>query len=266
MAAGECSAAWSLAYRDAAAAGARLASGEQALRALRPPSFVAVTDCLRARARMLEVQGDIDGAIRVLEEGLPQLPPSNRDTWVRLSMLQVQLSDFYRRVDRYADALRISEESLADLRRRGQAGTLSEFAGLNNVAGNLAQMGEVHAAHVIYRDLLTWLDRGVFSVQPLALQANVGFSEMRMGNPAEALRLAESERAADQRAGNAFQIALADFLGRERCWHWAAPRKRARDWTPPRPFSGRTPAPAPMRDSSPRSVCTGQRSWPPRAG
>jgi serine/threonine-protein kinase len=212
LASAECSAAWSLGYRDTAGAAARLASGEQAMSALRPPSFKVVTDCLRGRSRLLEAQGDVAGAIRLIEERLPQLPPPSRDTWLRLSLLQSLLSDYYRRVDRYKDALRISEELHAEGLRRGQAGSFNDLVGRNNIAGNLARLGEVAAAHAIYRELLAWYERGDLPVPPVGIQGNVGFSEMRMGNFTEALRLAERERVVDETAGNPVQGALADLL------------------------------------------------------
>ena len=57
-----------------------------------------------------------------------------------------------------------------------------------------------------------WLDRGVFSVQPVSLMSNAGFSELRAGHAAAALKLAQGERVADERAGNLQTMALADLL------------------------------------------------------
>ena len=106
----------------------------------------------------------------------------------------------------------MNEASLAEIRRRGQAGTLNEFGAINNVAGNLMRMGEVRAAHRMYRDLLGWLDRGVFAVTPVGVQSNVGVAEYRLGNFVEALRLAEAEQAVDQKAGNQLPASLAELL------------------------------------------------------
>ena len=106
----------------------------------------------------------------------------------------------------------MSEVGLVEIRERGQAGTLNEFTALNNVAANLMRLGEVRDALALHREMLTWLGRGVFPVLPLATQSNLGFAELRMGDGAEALRLADAERTAAQRAGNPLQAAIADLL------------------------------------------------------
>ena len=212
VAAAECAAAFALAFRDLDGAHVRLASGEAALSGLAQPTFEARADCLKARARVLEMQGRMDEAIRMLEAGIPQLPPPTRETWSRHQFLKTHLSDLYRRVERYKDALVLTEENLETVLSRGQAGTLNEFGARNNIAGNLTRLGEVRSAHAIYEQLLGWLGRDVLPVAPLAMQSNIGFSFLRMGQPAEALRLADAEREADERAGNPLQAALADLL------------------------------------------------------
>ena len=142
-AAAECAAGWSLAYRDLPAAKIHVAEGERLLAGLSRPSLVAGSDCLRAQARVLEGEGRFDEAIALIESRLPGLPAPTATTWTRSSLLRTQLSDLYSRVGRLKDALRVNEESLAEIRQRGQAGTLTEFAALNNIAGNLNRMGEV---------------------------------------------------------------------------------------------------------------------------
>ncbi|MEZ5285363.1 MAG: serine/threonine-protein kinase [Vicinamibacterales bacterium] len=211
-AAARCSLAWSESLRDLPAALASLASGREAFNRLERPSFDALSDCLRAESRVLELQGRAPEAIALLEARLPALPPPTADTWARTEFLRSLLADLYRRVDRFQDALRLSEEGLAEIRQRGEAGTLNEFGAINNVAGNLSRLGEVRAAHARYEELLAWLDRDVFPVAPIAVQANVGFSALRLGRAEEALRLAEAERSADVRAGNPAAAAIADLL------------------------------------------------------
>ena len=93
VAAAECAAAWSLAFRDLPAAQRRAAEGERALAIVDRPTFAAETDCLRARVRVLEADGRVDEAIGVFEMALPQLPPPTAATWTRLSLLRSQLSD-----------------------------------------------------------------------------------------------------------------------------------------------------------------------------
>jgi eukaryotic-like serine/threonine-protein kinase len=212
LAAVECSASWSVAFRDVAEATAHLTNGEQALARVTVPSFDAQTDCLRARSRVLDLQGRAVDAIRLLEEHLPRLPPPPAAAWAELALVKTQLGGLYARVERFSESLQMAEEHLADVRRRGQAGTLNEFGALNNVATYLARVGEVRSALAIYTDLLTWLERGVFAVEPVALRANVGTNEARVGNAARALQLADGERASAERAGSPFNVALANLL------------------------------------------------------
>jgi serine/threonine-protein kinase len=212
LAAAECSAAWAIGFRDLPAATARLASGAAALSSLAHPSLEATTDCLRAESRVLEMQGKVEDAIRLLERRLPELPPPDARTWSRIQFLETQLAENYRRVERFADSHRLSEQALDQTRRRGQAGTLDEFSALNNVAGNLNRMGEIQRAHAIYLDLQAWIGRETMPVPPIAMQSNIGFSALRVGDAAEALRLAEAERAVDEKAGNPFAAAVADLL------------------------------------------------------
>jgi tetratricopeptide (TPR) repeat protein len=212
VAASECAAAFALGHRDPAAAAARLAAGEAAFAKLAAPAFETRTDCLRGRARVLEAEGRVPEAIAALEAGIAALPDPGPDAWTNRGVVRTHLTDLYRRVERFGDAMKLSEENLAEIRRHGQSGTLNEFGALNNVAGNLARLGEARAADAIYRELLTWFDRGVFPVTPLAVQSNIGFSALRMGDAAAALRLADAEHAADLGAGNPLQAALADLL------------------------------------------------------
>ncbi len=211
-AAAQCAAAWSLAQRDLAEAKARLAGGLEAMHGLAAPPFRVRADCLRARGRVLDADGQRADAIALLETELPRLTLDTEADWSRRSLVRTQLTDLYRQDDRVADALRMNEDGLADVRRHGQAGTLNEFGGMNNVAAALARLGEHRAALAIYRELRTWLDRGVFPVTPLAVQSNIGLAELRIGNPAEALRLADAERLADVKAGNPLLAAVADLL------------------------------------------------------
>jgi tetratricopeptide (TPR) repeat protein len=208
----ECAAGWSMAYRDLPAARLRIAEGERLLAGIGRPTLRAQSDCLRAAARVLEGDGQFEAAIALMENRLPTLPPATATTWTRRSLLRTQLSDLYTRVGRIKDAYRVNTDGLAEVRQRGQAGTLNEFTAINNIAGNLNRMGEVVEAAGLYRELLTWLDRGVFAVPPVAARSNVGFAELQLGNAAEALRLADLELATDQAAGNPLQAALADLL------------------------------------------------------
>jgi serine/threonine-protein kinase len=212
VAAAECAAAFVLAFRDLDGARARLTAGEAAYAKVAEPGFEARADCLKARARVLEMQGHVDEAIRLLETEIPRLPPPTRETWARHQFLTSHLSDLYRRVERYRDALALTEENLAGILARGQAGTLNEYGARNNIAGNLVRLGEVRAAHRLYVELLAWLGRDVMPVAPVAMQSNIGFSYLRMGEATEALRLADAERATDDRAGNPVQGAIADLL------------------------------------------------------
>lgn len=189
-----------------------MTAGEQALARVSAPSFYASSNCLRASSRVLDVQGRPDAAIQLLDERVPLLPPAPPSEWAALSLLSTQRAVLYRRVGRYKDALRLSEEVLAEVRRRGQGGTLNEFGALNNLAASLNRVGEVRAARTIYRDLLGWLDRGVFAVSPLALRSNAGLPELLTGNPDEAVRLARAERSASERAGSLADVAFADLL------------------------------------------------------
>lgn len=212
LAAAECGAAWSIGLSDAAAATTHLTAGEAAIARVSAPSFHASNSCLLARSRVLDMQGRPEAAIQLLEVRVPLLPPAPPSEWAALGVLRVQRAALYRRVGRFKDALRLSEENLADVRRRGQGGTLEEFTMLNNVAAQLGRVGEVRASLAIYRDLLGWLDRGGFAVPPLAVRSNAGLAELQAGNPLEAVRLARVARADSERAGNRAGVAFADLL------------------------------------------------------
>jgi serine/threonine-protein kinase len=212
VAASECAAAWSLAGNDVEQAAARLAEGEAALASVASPTFKTTTECLRAHGRVLDLQGRIDEAIAWLESGLAALPPPQGNDWAHVSFVRTVLSALYVRRDRFKDALAISEESLAEIRRRGEVGSLNEFTGIVNVAIGLSRVGEARASLDLYREALNWLDRGTFSVTPLGTLNSAGFAELRAGNAAEALRLAEAERAAAEAAGNRSLVALTDLL------------------------------------------------------
>jgi serine/threonine-protein kinase len=210
-AAARCAAAWSLAPRERTQAKALLAEGERALAGIKAPSFDARADCLRARARVLEFEGQTDQAITLLEAGQRDLVPQGRQ-WNKHLLLRTQLAGLYERVDRLEEGLHIREQGLADARRRGEIGTLNEFVGMQNVATSQLRVGEARAALKTLRELATWFDRGEFPVMPMGFYGNLGIAEWMAGSPSAALSLAQTERAAAVLAGNKFQIAFDDML------------------------------------------------------
>jgi hypothetical protein len=133
-----------------------------------PPQYQSLKPRLQAMIGQA-VSDDGDAFLAAL----PRLDLTALDTWIRLSLLKSQLSDYYRRQDRYKEALAVSEELHAEALRRGQAGSLTDLVGRNNIAINLSRLGEHAAAHKIYRDLLAWHERGDLPVPPVGIQGNV---------------------------------------------------------------------------------------------
>jgi serine/threonine-protein kinase len=210
-AAARCSAASALAPRDRTAAAARLAEGEDALARVSAPTYDAQADCAIARAGVLEVEGHVEQAIKLLEVRLAMPVPHGRQ-WAKHSLQRTHLAGLYVRVDRQQDALRLREQGLAEVRRRGQAGTLNEFVGMGNVATSLLSVGEARAALDIYREQVKWFERGVVPVLPVSFFGNLGLMELTAGSPSAALAHARTEHATAVRAGNPPTTAFANWL------------------------------------------------------
>lgn len=206
-----CLGAWLQAPLDVDQAQGRLTDGLRLYAATATPTFRTHVDCLLGRSRLLHAQGRAREAISLLESDLPTLALDHENDWMRRSLVKSQLADFYRQDQRLGDALRLTEDSLEELRRHGQTGTLTEFTGLNNVAFLLHQLGEVRAAHGRYLELLAWRDRAGVAVPPLALQLNASATELRLGRPREALAFALAERTAAESAVNPAFVARSNL-------------------------------------------------------
>jgi len=212
QAAAQCSVAWALSNRDREAAERMLAEGLKALEGASTRSAHAIADCQRARSRLLHARGDAEGAIAAALEGLAEFDRQGVKSWTRKSLLATQLTDVYRSLDRYQDALPYTEEDLRVVRQSGRTGTLSEIVAMNNHMGNLMRVGEISAAAALASEIVDRLGQSTLPVQPVGLRANVGNVIWRLGDAAKALALAEEDRVIAERAGNAVSVSLADLL------------------------------------------------------
>jgi eukaryotic-like serine/threonine-protein kinase len=212
LAAAECSSASAIVSQNADRAATHLTAGEAALERAGAPSLVARSDCVRARARVLSFTGKVDEGIQLVERSLPEFPPTRASLWSRHGILRIELHTMYARAGRYAESLRLAEEVLADMRFKGMTGTLNEFSQLGNVAANLMRVGEVRQALAAYRELVAWLDRGAFTIEPLGVLTGAAGAELRAGEPAAALRLAQRAYEGGSGAGNRRVTAASELL------------------------------------------------------
>jgi len=212
LAAARCGAAWSLAQQDLAGALTRIDEGERALATASAPTYKTRATCARARARVLHTQGRTDEAMTFLERQVQALEPPPAAEWAALSLAKAQLSDLYKGRERFVDELRLTEDGLAEIRRRGETGSLNEFIGMVNLAGVLARLGEARAAQASYDELLVRVERGDFAVPPLGVRSNVSVNLLRLADPERALRLVELERADAGKAGARYQLSLIDLV------------------------------------------------------
>jgi eukaryotic-like serine/threonine-protein kinase len=209
----ECAMAWSLVRRDRAAAEATFARAEQIVSSVRSPSLQTFVDCQRARASLLTSQGDIEGAIAALQKGFERFERQGAHWSIRKRLLTTQLTDIYRMQDRFKDALPYSEEELRFIRASGRAGTMLEIAAMNNHAGNLTQVGETAQSALLMEEILKRLESGAhWVVQPVGFRTNYGTTKWRLGDPASALELADTDRRLAEQVGNRTSVALSDLL------------------------------------------------------
>lgn len=214
LAASQCSAAWTMGESDVKAGRARFAAAKAALDSTEVPAEYAVRDCLRAEARLLHLEGDTDGAIRVIERGrAAALGPRSKTAGWRSDLLSTQLSDLYRASDRFAEALALSEETLKTVRADGRAGSLAELVALNNHAGNLCRLGEFLKCAEVQAQTRKWLEGSdVARLPPVGLQANIGTTLWRLGDSAQALALAQADIRSSEAAGNKAASAIGHLL------------------------------------------------------
>lgn len=175
-------------------------------------SVYSRADCLRARSKLLQTQGDVAGAIAALEQGLAILDGDAVQNPSRRDLLMTQLAEFYRATDRFKDALALSERSLTAIRSSGRVGSLVELSAINNHAGNLNRVGEVVQAAELQAQVVAWVDTMDLRVQPVGVRFNLGFSLLRLGQPQQALDLADADLALAEQADNAASKAISHLL------------------------------------------------------
>lgn len=194
---------------DGEAAQRRFEQGKAELARVANPADYPRMDCLRAEARLLESQGQIDRAIKVIVDGRGQLSPvTNKSGW-RNDVLMTQLSGMYRASDRFKESLEISGESLRAVRASGRSGSMAELVSLNNHAGNLCRLGEYLQCAQIGEQTLQWISGVEPSHQPVGLRSNVAATLLRLEQPARALELAEQDMRLSSEAGNNTANAIA---------------------------------------------------------
>lgn len=213
LAAVQCAAAWSLANRDRTQAQARLAEAQEAIARARDESVIASTECLRARARLLQTEGRLDDAIAVLRDGLRLIEAGPVQSHARTGGVRTQLSDLYRATDRFKEALALSSFELERVRRSGHGDSMSEFVAQSNHSGNLFRLGEIAQAAALQEQAHAWLQqRGRHDAQPVGFATNHGVTLLRLGQPERALALAEQGATLARRAGHVVNLALSDLL------------------------------------------------------
>jgi eukaryotic-like serine/threonine-protein kinase len=212
LAAAHCSAAWTQAHSTQDDPRPRLMQGRDALQRVAEPADYAVMDCTRAEGRVLQAEGDMDGALRVLLAGRERLVNTReRKSW-RNDVLATQLAEVYRATDRFKEALVLSAESLRAVRESGRSGSLAELVSLNNHAGNLCRLGEVSQCAQIGEEILAWAVRTDARNPPVGLKSNVGNTFLRMGQVERALTLANEDALLARAANNQNAIAMSNLL------------------------------------------------------
>jgi serine/threonine-protein kinase len=212
QAATRCAAAWSLTYRDRTTARRRLDEADVALATEPNPPVYAVLDCARARSRLLQAEGDLDGAIATAKDGIDRFDAApTAAIRQRRGVLMTQLGDLYRASGRYREALALAEEELQWQRQAGRAGSMFELVALSNVATNLSSVGEVARSTEIYADVLARVDQLPAGSQPIGLRSGMAVNLVWQGRPEEALTLTDREIELGRQAGNGFVVALAQL-------------------------------------------------------
>ena len=213
LAASECSLAWSLAQRDRRRAEGHLDAGLAALARLSRPAVYAQRDCLRGQGRVMHQQGQVDQAIAILEAGLARMDSVAARTGLGHDFLMTQLADLYRAADRFKDAVVLSAQRLQQVRDAGRSGSFVELVAMNNHAGNLCRLGEYLACRDIQRQLRAWIERPEMSKSPpTTIRANIGLTLVHMGEPGEALALADEEARVAAPAGNLWAVSQANSV------------------------------------------------------
>ena len=212
LAAAECAAAWALVNRDRTQAEAKLAQAEAALASVAHVSSFSRADCQLARSRMLQLRGDVAGAIAAVQEGMRLIDRGEVPTWSRRDLLNTQLAAIYRATERFQDALEISGRTLEQVRASGRTGSLAEITALNNHAANVIRLGEVSRGAALQQEAADILGRAHLETTGLGLRTNLGFTLVRLGEPQRAHELALADLALAERAANRSAIALSHFL------------------------------------------------------
>jgi hypothetical protein len=161
---------------------------------------------------MLQMRGDVAGAIAAVEDGIRALDQGTGQNWSRRDLLNTQLASIYRSTERFKDALELSARTLEQVRSSGRAGSLAEIAALNNHGSNVIRLGEVVQGVALLQEALDLQERATSGTTGLGLRTNLGFTLLRLGQAQRAYDLALADLPAAEKAGNRSAIAFSHFL------------------------------------------------------
>jgi serine/threonine-protein kinase len=213
LASAQCAAAMNLLRRDRTAAQDRLNEALQ-LGGDRSTAPLAVrATCLRARSLAEEADGRVDAAIATLEQALTLFDAGpGQAVSARLSVMH-ELSHYYFKTDRTAQAVTLSEDALRLLDQSGRGSSMGKVVALMNHAAILNRAGEVRSALAEQQRAVAIASRADASgAPPIGFGLHVGSSLLRLARPDEALQYVAADRSRASEAGNLHYVALADFL------------------------------------------------------
>ena len=211
LAAGQCALAWSVLERDQARAQQVFASAQSALAAEPHAADYAQLECLRTESRLLQVKGNLAGAIALIEAARPRLETMRQRQGFHYALLMDQLAGLYRAVERNQESLAISESLLKSLRDNGRTGSLAELMLMSSYARDLCRIGEILRCFAIHEDVLQRVARAHMQrLPPVGIRFRAGVAAHALGQYPRALELADAEIEVARASGN--RAALANGL------------------------------------------------------
>jgi eukaryotic-like serine/threonine-protein kinase len=197
---------------DAPQARSEFAKAQAELERVSQPSASTQVACLRARSRILQADGNLNGAIASLEEALRVLDAAPAATATTRIAVLTEMGEYFSVTDRATDALRVIDQAIALYDATGRQGSMSKVINLVNRASILSRMGEIVAAEADQREALR-LGRRFGDENLLAqFESHLANSLVRLHRCEEALPLLEKARAAAAESGNVRSEAASNLL------------------------------------------------------
>ncbi len=209
----QCATAVERVISDPADARQRVDEAQRLLAGLDNATLASSAQCLRARAKLLEADGDIDGSLAAMQAALQKLEQSP----VQLMALQLavmsEIGEMQFKTDRATDSLAINQRILDLLDRSGRGGTMRKVLTLMDRSAILSRAGEIASAAQLQQDAHARVrELEIAGNAPIGMSLHYANSLLRLGRREEALVLLKAVGEQSRAADNVRWATFADYM------------------------------------------------------